>query len=64
VSEFRWVLQDESGNEIRTTEAWATKEEAEAWIGAKWQELVDEGGAFVSLREDDEQVYRMSLAEA
>lgn len=64
MSDYRWVLQDEAGNEIRVTDPWPTKEEAEAWMGSAWEDLVAEGGAFVALRSGDEQVYRMSLAEA
>lgn len=64
MSDYRWVLQDEAGKEIRVTDPWPTQEEAEAWMGAAWEDLVAEGGAYVSLRSGDEQIYRMSLAEA
>ena len=64
VSDAYWVLQDSEGKEIRTTETWSSQADAEAWMGKAWQELSDEGAAFVVLRSGDETIYRMSLAEA
>lgn len=64
MSSFTWVLIDRSGTEMRETEAFGSKEEAEAWMGAEWASLRSEGAGAVSLREDGEQVYRMSLDEA
>ncbi|MEA2497933.1 MAG: competence protein ComEC [Actinomycetota bacterium] len=64
VSDHQWVLQDADGKELRATETWPTQAEAEAWMGTAWQELADEGAAFVVLRAGSETVYRMSLAEA
>jgi hypothetical protein len=64
MSAFAWVLQDEKGTDIRTTDDFATQAEAEAWMGGAWEELVGEGGAFVVLKSEGETVYRMSLAEA
>jgi hypothetical protein len=64
MSDFRWVLQDEKGTEIRVSDAFDTQEAAEAWMGTAWQELVAEGGAYVVLRSGEESLYRMSLAEA
>ena len=63
MSSFTWILLDEAGNELRSTDAFATKEEAEAWMGAEWASLLDEGAEFVSLRSDDRQIYRMGLRE-
>lgn len=63
MAEFTWVLLDPSGNEIRATDAFPSKEAAEAWMGSDWEALLDEGAEFVSLREDGEQVYKMGLGE-
>ncbi|MGH2752979.1 MAG: hypothetical protein ACRDLB_00970 [Actinomycetota bacterium] len=63
MSSFTWTLLDASGNEMRSTEPFTTKEEAEAWMGAEWASLLDEGAEFVSLRSDDRQIYRMGLRE-
>lgn len=64
MSSFTWVLIDPHGNEMRSTEAFATKDEAEAWMGAEWATLLEEGAEYVSLREDGAQVYKMGLREA
>ena len=60
---FTWVLLDAKGNEMRATEAFPSKEAAEAWMGAEWASLLDEGAEYVSLREGDQQVYKMGLKE-
>lgn len=64
MSSFAWVLLDPNGNEMRSTEPFASKEEAEAWMGAEWAALLEEGAEYVSLRQDDRQLYRMGLKEA
>jgi hypothetical protein len=61
---FTWTLLAPSGDEMRTTEEFSTQEEAEAWMGAEWAALLDEGAEFVSLRSDGKQVYKMGLREA
>lgn len=60
---FVWVLLDGEGNEMRPSQEFASKEEAEAWMGSEWASLLGEGAEFVSLRSDGEQVYRMGLRE-
>ena len=64
MADFSWVLLDDDGKELSTSEAFPSKEDAEAWMGANWEELLEAGGEYVSLREDDEQVYRMGLRES
>ena len=64
MAEFTWVLLDAEGKELSTSQTFASKEEAEAWMGVEWSNLVEQGGESVSLREDDTQVYRMGLGEA
>ena len=63
MADFTWVLLDSNGGELSTSEAFSSKEEAEAWMGANWEQLLEAGGEYVSLREGDEQVYRMGLKE-
>ncbi|MEA2432700.1 MAG: hypothetical protein QOG54_157 [Actinomycetota bacterium] len=64
MSEFLWILHDEAGADLRQTDAFASKEEAEAWMGAEWSALLDEGAESVSLVTDGEVLYKMSLQEA
>ena len=63
MGDFTWTLQDSEGKDLRTSEAFTTKEEAEAWMGAEWSALRDEGGEYVLLKEGDAVVYRMGLSE-
>jgi hypothetical protein len=58
---FRWVLKDPQGGELRATETFDSKDEAEAWMGAEWEGLAAEGAARVVLMEGDDLVYDMSL---
>lgn len=62
--EYRWVLQDAARQELRATDAFGTKEEAESWMGAEWSALADEGAEYVVLTEDGKTLYRMGLGEA
>ena len=61
---FTWVLFDATGSETGTTETFATQADAEAWLGAHWQAMAEDGTAEVALRDTDDgsDVYRMSLA--
>ncbi len=61
---FTWRLVDASGSVLRATEPFATRAEAEAWVGGTWQELLAEGAESVALVEDDDVVYEMGLREA
>ena len=63
MADFTWTLQDGDGKELHTSDAFPTKEEAEAWMGAEWSALRAEGGEYVLLREGDDVVYRMGLSE-
>lgn len=62
--EVTWVLLAADGSEMRTTESFASQQEAEAWMGAEWAGLLQEGAEYVSLRSDGEQIYRMGLRES
>ena len=61
---FRWVLHDAQGSDLRATENFATKEDAEEWMGEHWSSLLDEGAETVSLMSDEDQLYEMGLREA
>ena len=61
---FSWVLHDASGADLRNSEPFGSQADAEAWMGAEWSSLRAEGADSVSLMEDGEVVYRMSLQEA
>ena len=43
MSEFVWMLHDESGTDLRSSESFASKEEAESWMGSAWSDLRSEG---------------------
>lgn len=64
MADWRWTLHDADGRELRTSEAFSSKEEAEAWMGREWAALRDEGADSVSLMEGDTVSYKMSLQEA
>jgi hypothetical protein len=61
---YTWTLLDPSGAEMRTTDDFASQEDAEAWMGVEWAALLDEGAEYVSLRSDGKQIYKMGLKEA
>ena len=58
---YTWVLKDAEGTEMRASESFASKDEAEAWMGAEWSVLAGEGAERVVLMEDDAILYDMSL---
>ena len=64
MAEFVWKLHGPAGEELRATEAFDSQDEAEAWMGAQWASLLDEGAETVSLVRGDETLYRMGLREA
>ena len=64
MTSYRWILQDDARTDIRSTETFCSKDEAEAFMGAEWAQLADEGATYVVLMEDDRVLYRMGLSEA
>jgi len=60
---FSWTLLDDAGVDLRSSEDFATKEEAEAWMSAHWAELLDEGAGSVRLTDDSAVLYDMGLRE-
>lgn len=61
---FSWMLHDASGQDLRSSEEFETKDAAEAWMGAEWAALLDEGAETVSLMDGSDRLYRMGLREA
>lgn len=64
MADFTWKLRGAAGEELRATEAFESQAEAEAWMGAHWSELLDEGAESVSLVSHDRTVYDMGLRES
>ena len=64
MSTFHWTLLDADGNELRSTETFDSKEEAEAWMGTEWAALLEEGAESVALIQDTSRLYEMGLREA
>lgn len=64
MAEFTWKLRGPSGEELRETESFASQADAEAWMGAHWSGLLDEGAETVSLVSGGERIYEMGLREA
>jgi hypothetical protein len=58
---FKWRLRDQAGNDLRDSETFDSKEDAEAWMGAEWSELAGEGADRVVLLQGEDVVYDMSL---
>jgi hypothetical protein len=61
MSTYVWIVHDAQGRDLRTTDLFPTREAAEEWLGREWQSLADESGDSVSLVENGEVVYQMSL---
>jgi hypothetical protein len=61
MADFKWVLRDVHGTDLRSSEVFASKEAAESWMGSEWSSLVAEGADRVLLMEGDQIVYDMSL---
>lgn len=64
--DFRWRCQDSTGREVPGPEAtFADQDEAEGWLGERWQELLDLGVDQVTLLRGEAEVYGpMSLHPA
>jgi hypothetical protein len=61
--QFRWTPEDAAGNDLEPSEAFSTREEAEAWMGESWASLLAGGAEYVKLMEGNRVVYRMGLRE-
>ena len=60
---YVWKLHGPTGADMRETDAFETRDEAEAWMGAEWSSLLEEGAETVSLVHGDKTLYRMGLRE-
>lgn len=58
---WQWVLHDGSGNDMRSSQDFESKESAEAWMGAEWAALLEEGAETVSLVHEGKHQYKMGL---
>lgn len=59
---WHWRLLDQDGQEVSVTDEFAgqrfaTKADAESWVGETWSELADQGVDSVTLCEHDREVY-------
>lgn len=61
MAEYAWVLLDADKRELRATEAFASKEDAEAWMGREWSALLEEGAESVVLKSGERTLYEMGL---
>jgi hypothetical protein len=61
VGDFYWTVHDGRGNDLRDTEPFLSREDAEAWMEEKWAGLLEEGGESASLKRGGEVLYRMGL---
>lgn len=64
MSDWKWVLHDDTGRDVRSTESFPSQEDAEEWMGDHWGALLDENAESVSLDGDGERHYTMGLREA
>ncbi len=61
MSEFRWALHDAGGRELRATDRFRDRHEAETWMEREWRSLLEEGAQAASLLEDGTVLYCMDL---
>lgn len=61
MSAYHWVVHDAAGAEIRRSEPFDSKEQAESWMGQEWKSLLDAGGESVFLLHDGTVQYKMGL---
>lgn len=61
---YTWKLRGPSGEDLRETERFESQADAEAWMGAHWSALLDEGAESVVLANEGTTVYEMGLREA
>jgi hypothetical protein len=64
MTDFTWVVHDDKGKVLRSTESFATQQDAEDWMAKNWSALADEGGTAVSLISGRDTIYEMGLGEA
>ncbi len=60
---FRWRYLDTAGAETGSSESFADRASAEAWLGESWTDLLAGGVEEVVLLEGQHELYRMGLRE-
>ena len=62
---FAWDYLDAGGTTVGRSEPFAGREDAEAWMGDAWEELLEQGIREVALVDlaRDARIYRMGLGE-
>lgn len=62
---FGWTYLDGAGEEVGTSRRFADAQTAEDWIGAAWQDLVENGVDEVELYDHarGRRIYRMGLGQ-
>ena len=62
---YTWTYLDDGGADVGRSEAFPTREAAEAWMGQAWEELLERGVQEVALQDDERgtRIYRMGLGE-
>jgi hypothetical protein len=64
MSTFTWRFEAADGNPVSVREdpgTFASRADAETWVGESWRSLLGQGVEQVSLLDDGEVVYPMSL---
>ncbi len=60
---LQWRYLDAGGGETGRSEAFPSRDRAEAWLGDVWADLLVSGVERVVLMEDGRELYRMGLRE-
>ena len=62
---WSWQYEKEDGTAVQSRtlprETFASQGDAESWLGENWRVLLDSGVDQVTLLDDDQAVYQMSL---
>lgn len=58
---FRWGYLDAHAQRVGASEAFASRTDAEEWLGDRWPDLLADGVLEVELTDGDAVVYRMGL---
>lgn len=55
---YRWRYEDESGGDVAGPDStFEDQQDAEDWLGERWQELLESGVHQVTLLDGDDEVY-------
>lgn len=59
---FKWLVENVAGERTDASHDFESQEDAETWMGSEWARLAEAGGHAVILMNEEDVVYRMSLA--